>query len=204
MSEISHLRSEISGAIGETASLLGMTRHEAFRFARRTPQAIQVAQLDFLDRRHASYFRSNTASFSVRIGLYFPGIQPDLNPTRPLTRPDEIPPLHVSHLQRELKRTIEQSAPGTDLSPADRLRRDIWWVEPDASNLDAVVSDAAAVFQSRAPQWYRRFSNRTLLRLVLLAWPGWLDIFGVPNNIGTVRSPYRRQLLRALGLRRSP
>src|SRR5687768_17705550 len=52
--------------------------------------------------------------------------------------------------------------PRRNLKPAERTRRDIWWIEPDGSNLDAVCLDLAGSFVQQGVPWFE--SWRTLER----------------------------------------
>jgi hypothetical protein len=45
------------------------------------------------------------------------------------------------------------------VSPVERKRTDIWWVEPDGSNSEAVARDIAASLAARGLAWYAHSSN---------------------------------------------
>ena len=44
-------------------------------------------------------------------------------------------------------------------NPAERKRKDIWWLEPDGSNADEVAIDIAAGVVEIAVPWFREFSD---------------------------------------------
>ena len=45
---------------------------------------------------------------------------------------------------------------------SEKKRRDIWWVEPDGSNLSEVVNDINNGFLNYAVKWYKEKSNKEL------------------------------------------
>jgi hypothetical protein len=53
-----------------------------------------------------------------------------------------IPPITHCHtrLSLELQRSQENLRPPT-MSPTERHRQDVWWLEPDGSNLDEAITD---------------------------------------------------------------
>ena len=52
--------------------------------------------------------------------------------------------------------------PRKNLSKVEQARRDIWWIEPDGSNLDAVCMDLAGSFAQQGVPWFEGW--RTLER----------------------------------------
>ena len=44
-------------------------------------------------------------------------------------------------------------------NPAERKRKDIWWLESDGSNADEVANDIAAGVAEMAVPWFREFSD---------------------------------------------
>ena len=58
--------------------------------------------------------------------------------------------LELTHSQLERTSVLK--------NPAERTRRDIWWVAPDHSNVDEVAASITQAFQASLP-WFRRCSN---------------------------------------------
>ena len=41
----------------------------------------------------------------------------------------------------------------------DKQRRDIWWVEQDGSNLDAIIKNGVRVLQSKSMDWLDKYAD---------------------------------------------
>lgn len=79
-----------------------------------------------------------------------------------------LPTEHLCHMRTHLVSGVDQSSRIRLLgNPAERERRDIWWVQPDGENVDEVASDVARSLQNAGLPWYARVSNlESALRLV--------------------------------------
>ena len=64
-----------------------------------------------------------------------------------------------SHLERNLAQLHQVSALS---NPAERLRKDLWWLEQDGSNADEVARDIAACFEATGVAWYSKFNQLNL------------------------------------------
>jgi hypothetical protein len=59
-----------------------------------------------------------------------------------------------------LQRSIDQRDRTLGLSnPAERTRKNIWWIDPDGANVDAVVLDVASSLLSQGVPWFERLTD---------------------------------------------
>jgi hypothetical protein len=66
----------------------------------------------------------------------------------------------VCHMRAHLECGLDQSERTLDAeNPAERKRRDLWWVDPDEANADEVASDIAISLFEHGIPWYERVSN---------------------------------------------
>jgi hypothetical protein len=64
------------------------------------------------------------------------------------------PAEHICHMRSELVSGVDQSSSTRHLfNPAERERKDIWWVEPDGSNADDVARDVSRSLLSQGLPW---------------------------------------------------
>ncbi|OKH23981.1 hypothetical protein [Chroogloeocystis siderophila] len=96
-----------------------------------------------------------SVSVSVWLGIYYKFISPDI-PGRLLVDTDKdgklIPKEWMCHIRNHLVLAeLDQSKYTKSLrSSAEANRNDIWWIEPDGSNLEDVIHDIKiAFFNSR-------------------------------------------------------
>ena len=68
-----------------------------------------------------------------------------------------LPAEYQCHMRRHLDCGINPTQRLQALSnPAEQKRKDIWWVEPDGSNADAVASDIAHSLAEQGLPWFSR------------------------------------------------
>ena len=123
-----------------------------------TEQCIWV----FTVRAVGSYFASSTgwpaASLTAWLGVLYAFI-PQRSPLRRDPTGRLLPAEHECHMRSHLELTHSQLERTSVLkNPAERTRRDIWWVAPDHSNVDEVAASITQAFQASLP-WFRRCSN---------------------------------------------
>jgi hypothetical protein len=71
-----------------------------------------------------------------------------------------IPDEAYCHMRSHLSCTLDQQVYTKALKlPAERSRKDIWWFEPDGSNMAAAVEDIARCFVSEGEQWFLRYTD---------------------------------------------
>ena len=78
------------------------------------------------------------------------------------------PAEHECHMRSHLECGLDQAQLVQRLrNPAERRRKDIWWVDPNGGNAEAVAKDVAASLSQNGFQWFSRISNlETALALV--------------------------------------
>lgn len=119
-------------------------------------------------RAVGSYFSSVTGwppmSVGVWTGVYYDFIP--FNGNKPPNLDDKgrlIPNEAYCHMQSHLSCSLDQSRFTHKLSnPAERARTDIWWFEPDGSNMVEAVENIAVCFVDQGIAWFRRYSDLEL------------------------------------------
>jgi len=109
---------------------------------------IDVVEIYSFDRSRADVLKCSTHSFVILLGVYIKVIPPMYRP-KLRANPDR-PDSSQCHIWGEIEPSIEFP---------DCRTKGIWYVDPMASNLDAVFSDALHVIQSQALPWFSHFSN---------------------------------------------
>jgi hypothetical protein len=103
-------------------------------------------------------------SICVWLGAYYPFIPAAGN----IKTDDEGRPLPAEvacHMRAHLSCRLDQSARTKVLpNPKERERRNIWWIEPDGANAEAVAVDIAGALKDEGIPRFERWSE---LRLVL-------------------------------------
>ena len=76
-----------------------------------------------------------------------------------------VPEIEDCHIRSELLCTLDQSTLKKVLfNPANRKRKDIWWIEKDGSNVEEVVNNIKDAFLKQGVSWFKKFND---LRLAL-------------------------------------
>lgn len=201
MISINELRNKVVNEISACLKSIGCTSENGHTFYAQSQDTIQVIEISFLDRRHAAYFGSNTASFSLELGVFFSFIPPAENITQSHTNQILYPRSFECHIRGNLLRDISQKAPGKALSTPDKRRRDIWWVERSGANIDEVLDSATRVIRKRAKRWLERFSDIRYAYRYLQRGAGKNAWQGGPHNLGAKGCPLRQKLMRHLAAR---
>lgn len=116
-------------------------------------------------RAVGNYFSQVTGwppgSLSVWTGVYY-----DFIPFEGHTPPklDEkgrlVPDDEHCHIRGPLPPSLDQSHFTEHLyNPADRVRKDIWWVERDGSNVEDAVEDIALQLVAEGKPWFERYND---------------------------------------------
>jgi len=193
MVSVNELRNKIFSEISTCLMSIGFTNEKGYAFYAQSQDVIQVIQISFLDRRHANYFGTNTASFSLEMGIFFSFINTSGDMSQSYVKQMILPKIYECHIRRNLSRDISQKAPKKDLSKPDRKRRDIWWVERSGANINE--ESANRVILKRAKRWLSRFSDIKYAYRYLKRG-AWKDPWqGGPHNIGVKGCPLRQKLM---------
>jgi len=146
---------------------------------------IDVVNFQSFNSYLAEAVGSTTFSFAVNLGMYFIYIPYSLGEERIKRRGDRLlPQEYECMLRRPLHKSIWQPA---------LPRPNVWLVEPDGSNLVAVVNDAEKVLKSEGLPWFEQYRDPTRLLQVLLEVPEAVLDDGT-HGFGANPSPIRSYL----------
>jgi hypothetical protein len=116
-------------------------------------------------RSVGSYFSQVTGwppmSLTVSLGVFYDFI-PSEKPIKVDSHGRLLPKEYecASLFRSVLLRTIDQSERTGKLSnPAERVRKDIWWVDPNGTNVGEVVPDIASSLIVQGIPWFERLSD---------------------------------------------
>lgn len=117
----------------------------------------------FSMRAVGSYFSLVTGwppgSIEVRLGIFFL-FTPRHFPVKTDAQNRLLPAEPMCHMRTPLERGLNQDEYMGQLTNAtERQRRDLWWVEPDASNSTAVAEDIAVSFSQYGVSWFSSNSD---------------------------------------------
>ena len=171
-----------------------LLRHHGFaefstkRAWRRLPGQIHVVNFQSFNSYLAERVGCTTFSFALNIGIYFLAI-PLIEPVRRGNDPTVKPQEYQCHFRHSLSKEIEQPV---------LPRRDVWYVEPDGSNLKETLSDALAVLEQEGLPWFKKFESlEEVLRLLM-------EREELPEVMATRSSPGRKHMIghiaRSLGM----
>jgi len=124
--------------------------------------------LVFQIRAVGSYFSDVTGwppmSVGAWTGVYYDFIPVDRHrPPKIDLKGRLIPDEWQCHLRSHLCRTLDQSRYTERLSnPAERVRKDIWWLERSGSNIEEVVENMVLCFMDQAAPWFQRFADLSM------------------------------------------
>jgi hypothetical protein len=114
-------------------------------------------------RAVGNYFSEVTGwppgSIGVWLGVFYPFMPLDF----PVKVGDEgqlLPAEHMCQMRTHLECTLDQSqrlAPLTN--PAERARKDIWWIEPDGGNAASVAADIGSALTGEGIPWFNAHAN---------------------------------------------
>ncbi|WP_139892385.1 DUF4304 domain-containing protein [Bacillus sp. D386] len=93
-------------------------------------------------------------SIHVDLGIYYVFI-PSEEEIKKGTNGELLPKEYQCHIREQLNCNLDQSNYIRHLdNPAERNRSDIWWVEPDGSNIEEVMEDIRKSFSENGLNWY--------------------------------------------------
>ena len=97
-------------------------------------------------------------SVGVWLGAYYTFI-PEIMSVKLDAQQRLLPAEYQCHMRTHLDRNINQPKQQALSNPANRPRKDIWWVEPDGSNAEAVACDIAHSLSGQGLPWFSRVTN---------------------------------------------
>jgi hypothetical protein len=173
-----------------------------FRRTRRTawrdrPHAVQVVSVQSFNAYVAEGIGATTFSFGIALGVFYPVIaehepigRSRVDPTRPAE-------WHC-HARNHLGKGLAQQGEWTPSPLADRP--DVWFVRPDGSNVETVVTDARDRILSVGVPWLERLADVREARRAFAEDPGTSLAFGLGGEDygGSLGSPARFYAVEAL------
>ncbi|WP_342041933.1 hypothetical protein [Bacillus sp. OTU2372] len=99
-------------------------------------------------------------SLQVDLGIYYDLIPTEDDEIKKGTNDQLLPKFHQCHLQEQLYCNLDQSNYINHLdNPAEKNRNDIWWVQPDGSNIEEVILEVSKSFMIDGLNWYKTNTN---------------------------------------------
>ena len=99
-------------------------------------------------------------SIHVNLGIYYNFIPTNDNNIKVEKNGTYFPKYHQCHLQHQLLSTLDQDMYMSTLSnAAERKRKDLWWIEPDGSNLEEVIENVKRSFSAEGIDWFMENTN---------------------------------------------
>jgi hypothetical protein len=122
---------------------------------------IWVLNLTAVGKYFSDVTRWPSMSIHVNIGIYYDFVPPREDDKIKLGSKGEILPKYYDcHLQKELYCNLDQSKYTKRLpNPAERERNDIWWIQPDGSNINKVLEDIRESFLNDGLTWLRKYTD---------------------------------------------
>ena len=116
-------------------------------------------------RAVGSYFSAVTGwppmSVEVQLGVYCEFLPPTSGRIKQDIKGELLPTESQCHEHYGLSCWLDQEAyTGRLDNPAEQKRSDLWWIEPDGSNLLAVVEDFKKSFLGEGLSWLKRNGSR--------------------------------------------
>ena len=155
MGKINDIKNQIIVVFSNTLKSMGFDIAHPPTFYCSSSDVIQIIHLGFLTKDQARYFNSNTASFAIDLGLFYPFIA-----SNPL---GSLPKEYECHVRGKVRRNFFQKHPmsmkGYSFFHPERWRRDIWWVEENGTNLNKVIYHANKLLETKAKKWLNKYSD---------------------------------------------
>lgn len=192
-----HTRSQLEAYVVEMLTpafaRLGLEPVGGNTFARITTDVVQIARIVFLEKRRARYLGAKAVSFSIELGVCYRSAR-DCDGT-----PVDWTVLESCHIRSLLRRGLGPRPAATDLTSAERRRREIWWVRPTDASLQRVLGRVARSLEIRGRAWLARFSNLSFAVWYLERWSTRPDVPGGALVSLELRDAQERQrLIRSL------
>ncbi|OGX79083.1 hypothetical protein A6395_08790 [Exiguobacterium sp. SH31] len=154
------IREHLSPALREQGFQKVNTRHN-WKFNEHNIWVIDVTAV-------GSYFSDVTGwpsmSVFVECGIYYPFLNTGDFDVKIGKKGESLPRVHHCYLRLSLDSTLDQSAYTQTLkNQAERSRKDLWWIEPDGSNVDDVVMNIRDVVLNQAIPWFEKYVDWSLV-----------------------------------------
>ena len=189
MKTISENQKQIKSTLSACCLALGFDISKSPSFYNCRKDIVRIVHIDFLNKNNAAYFNSNTASFTLNLGIFF-----DLSDHQNL-----YPKEYEAQIRGKAERDFHQKHPmnlkGFPLFHPERRRRDIWWVEKDGANLDFILVNASRIITQKAIGWLDKYSD---INYIIDFLKNKKEIDSGPFGFGVIGSPCRQNLINRL------
>lgn len=121
--------------------------------------AIWVLKIRAVGRYFSQVTDWPSMSIVVDLGIFYDFIPSEFTIKRD---PDGklLPEEPQCHVRSSLLSTLNQSNLKNRLgNPAERERKDIWWIQPDGSNLEEVINNVKECFLNKGIEWFDNFTD---------------------------------------------
>ena len=196
MTKYSELQNKILLSISNCCFSIGFTIEASPTFYNTQNDIIRILHVDFLNKKNSSYFNSNTASFSLNLGVFF-NFEEDIS-----NIPKEYDAQIRGHLIKDFRQKSPMNLKGFSLFHPERRRRDIWWVEPNGINIDYLINNATRIIEKKAIKWLDKYSDIDFVIEFLKTKKGTEVWQEGPWIISPIGSQYRIDLIDKLKLKK--
>jgi Domain of unknown function (DUF4304) len=161
------------------------------------PHAVQVVCIQSFNSYVAEGVGATTSSFTVPIGVFYPVIA-EYDPVPSFHGDPARPAEWQCHARNHLGKGISQEGEWFPSPLADRP--DVWFVSPDGSNVEAVVTDARDRILFVGLPWLERLADVREARRAFAEDAGTSVAFGLGGEDygGSLESPVRFYSIEAL------
>lgn len=193
---VKDIKQEIENDLSPFISQVGFVFHDGAWYSG-NEDLIKVMQIQHFTIDLARFFKTNTATFNLNLGVYYKFIT-KINEGEFKNGKDEplFPKAYECHIRRCLLRSFIQNPPNKDLNQIDRRRRDIWYINEDASNLNVIIDEVKKVVASEGMRWFEQFSDLSFAFKHIKSGSEGNAWEGKPFGLGARNSPIRRRYIK--------
>lgn len=144
------LRMDVFGFLKE----IGFTRRKGLKLWRDHEFFVDIIQFRHFSPYLADGLKTETFSVTIDLGVFFTNTSRKTKRNGDTPLPDAVD----GHFRGNILKHLRQP---------ELERRDIWHINPDGSNLDAVITDIENVVQKDVPAWFKRVHDLDVMREIL-------------------------------------
>ena len=124
---------------------------------------IWVFHIKAVGHFHSSITHWPSASLTVNLGIYYPYL-PHIKEAKKDKNGLMYPKEYECNRRAELTCSYDQLkyTEFVNCNSSEKKRRDIWWIQPDGSNISEVINDINNRFLEHAVKWFGEKSNKEL------------------------------------------
>ena len=145
------IRKNLSPVLKESGFAKVSTRHNWAWMA----DCIWVLEITAVGKYFSDVTEWPSMSIHVDLGIYYNFIPINEDGINVEKNGSLSPRSHQCHLQHQLLSRLDQDMYMPTLSnAAERKRKDLWWIEPNGSNLEEVIEDVKQTFLTEGMDWF--------------------------------------------------